>query len=300
MMPAMASAEVPAQHQGVRVSRARNFDSLDIPAVEVQTAALATPIDVASSNMSPVVLEAAAPPADTGRRPQIALVIDDAGLDVAAAERVIALPVLLTLAILPYADAAAPLAARAQASGHDVLLHMPMEPVGLADPGPNALRIGLSDADLQARMRWAMSRVPGAIGLNNHMGSRFTADPRALRVALAAISHDNPLFLDSLTTAHSRGGAVASRLGLRSLERDIFLDHDLAATSIRARLDDAANLARQNGFAVVIGHPHAVTLDTLESWLADPAAAGIEFVTAGDLADRLYIAEPGLQASLSK
>ncbi|WP_291842520.1 divergent polysaccharide deacetylase family protein [Maricaulis sp.] len=299
-MPAMASADAPAQHQGVRVSRARNFDSLDLPVVGGQTAALATPIDVASSNMSPVLPESAVPSTDPRRRPQIVLVIDDAGLDVAAAERVIALPVRLTLAILPYAEASGPLAVRARASGHDVLLHMPMEPVGLADPGPNALRIGLSDADLQARMRWAMAQVPGAIGLNNHMGSRFTADPRALRVALAAISHENPLFLDSLTTAASRGGAVASGLGLRSIERDIFLDHDLDTVSIRARLDEAVALARENGFAVVIGHPHTLTLETLEAWLAEPGRSDLDFVTAGELADQLHMAEPGLQASLSE
>lgn len=299
-MPAMASADVPSQHQGVRVSRARNFDSLDAANAAVGNLPLDAVVDVASSDIRPVNALTPVDTPEAPRRPQIVLVIDDVGLDVAAAERVMALPVPTTLAILPYAEASASLSVQAAAIGHDVLLHMPMEPVGLADPGPNALRIGLSDADLQARLRWSMARVPGAIGLNNHMGSRFTADPGALRIALAAISDEDPLFLDSLTTADSRGSAVAAGLGLRALERDIFLDHDRDAASILARLAEAADLARRDGHAVIIGHPHAITLETLETWLSGPEAQELAFVTAGDLADQLFAAEPGLQASIAE
>lgn len=298
--PATASAELPPRHQGVRVTRARNFDSLESAEPGVETSALAAPVEVAASNMSPVIIAAESETLSVDGPARLVLVIDDVGLDVDAAQRVLALPVPVTVAILPYAEAAAPLSALARQSGHDVLLHMPMEPVGLADPGPNALRIGLSDIDLQARMRWAMAQVPGAVGLNNHMGSRFTADPRALRVALSAISHDDPVFLDSLTTAHSRGGAVASGLGLRTLQRDIFLDHDLDAAAIRARLDEAAERARDTGYAVMIGHPHDLTLAVLEAWLSSDAVADLEFVTTSALADSLFVAEPGLQASLTE
>lgn len=298
--PASASAEVPSRHQGIRVTGARNFDSLESEAPSVETAVLAAPIDNTASNMSPVVMAPDNAPTPATDKARLVLVIDDVGLDVDAAQRVLALPVPVTVAILPYAEAATPLAALARQAGHDVLLHMPMEPIGLADPGPNALRIGLSDVDLQARMRWAMAQVPGAIGLNNHMGSRFTADPRALRVALSAISYENPVFLDSLTTANSRGGAVAAGLGLRTLARDIFLDHDLNHAAIQARLEEAAQRARDNGYAVMIGHPHDLTLDVLEAWLASDAVSDLEFVTTGALADRLFAAEPGLQASLTE
>ena len=162
-----------------------------------------------------------------------------------------------------------------------------MEPVGLADPGPNALRVGLSDADLQARVRWAMARVPEAVGLNNHMGSRFTADPRAMRVALGALAGHDPLFLDSLTTGESRGRAVADGLGLRTLQRDIFLDHVLAPADIAARLEETEALARSRGWAVAIGHPHPETLDALEAWIEGARARGIEFVTVTALSDQI-------------
>ena len=220
----------------------------------------------------------------------IAIVIDDVGLDVAAAQRAVALDAGITLAILPYADAARRIAGDARAAGHDVLLHMPMEPVGLADPGPNALRVGLSDADIAARTRWAMAQVPGAVGLNNHMGSRFTTDPRAMRVALASVSGQGPLFLDSLTTAASRGRAVAAGLGLRTLERDIFLDHEIDAGAIADRLAEAEELANRRGWAVVIGHPHVQTLDALDAWIDGARARGIELVTVTALSGALETA----------
>ena len=208
--------------------------------------------------------------------PSIALIIDDVGLDAAAAARVLALDAPLTIAILPYAEAAAATALAARAGGRDVLVHVPMEPLGLDDPGPHALRVDLSDRDLRARIRWAMARVPGAIGLNNHMGSRFTGDPRALRVALGAIADQGPLFIDSMTIADSRGYAVAEGLGLPVLRRDIFLDHVIEAGAIRARLAEAETLARAQGHAVLIGHPHDATLEALESWIGEARAAGFD------------------------
>ena len=164
---------------------------------------------------------------------------------------------------------------------------MPMEPVGLADPGPNALRVGMSDSDLQARVRWAMSRVPEAVGLNNHMGSRFTADPRAMRVALSAVADRQPLFLDSLTTGESRGQAVAAGLGLNALQRDIFLDHVQTPAEVTARLDEAEALARSRGWAIAIGHPHDTTLDVLEAWIAGARERGVEFVTVTTLSGQI-------------
>ena len=249
----------------------------DLPAaMAIETAELTLPIPVSAT-----------PAALAPRRPRIALVIDDVGLDQAAAARVLALEAALTIAILPYADAAAATARTAQAGGRDVLVHVPMEPLGLDDPGPHALRVDLEDADLRARIRWAMARVPGAVGLNNHMGSRFTRDPRALRVALAAIAEQAPLFVDSMTTADSRGVAVAQGLGLPVLQRDIFLDHVIETGAIHARLVEAETLARSQGYAVLIGHPHAVTLDALESWIGQAEEAGFEFLTVTTLSAQL-------------
>lgn len=282
--PAAGAAPAP-RHQAVEVQSLRHF----APLGGQGGTALPPPVEVASAADPVPVLPDTAAPAPAPRAPRIAIVIDDVGPDRAAAARAIALTAPVSIAILPYADASAAVSADAATAGHDVLLHMPMEPLGLADPGPNALRAGLSDAGLQARMLWAMARVPEAIGLNNHMGSRFTRDPRALRVALSAIADRNPVFLDSLTTGDSRGHGVARGLGLRALERDVFLDHVVDAESIAARLHEAEALARRRGWAVAIGHPHETTLEILEAWMSQARARGIEFVgiaaLSGELAD---------------
>tara|TARA_R110000868_G_scaffold208192_5_gene457634 strand:+ start:1105 stop:2067 length:963 start_codon:yes stop_codon:yes gene_type:complete len=260
----------------------------DLPAATaIDTAEVVLPIPVSAAAVTP-------------QRPRIALIIDDVGLDTEAAARVLALDAALTVAILPYADAASATARLAEAGGRDVLVHVPMEPLGLDDPGPHALRVDLSDADLRARIRWAMARVPGAVGLNNHMGSRFTRDPRAMRIALGAIAEQAPLFIDSMTTADSRGLAVAQGLGLPVLQRDIFLDHVIEAGAIRARLAEAEALARSQGHAVLIGHPHDLTLDALESWIGEAREAGFEFVTVTTLSAQLARSPaPQISASIA-
>lgn len=258
-------------------------------AVPVMAADVVLPVPVSTS---PVV---AAPV-----RPRLALIIDDVGLDPGAAARVLALGAPLTIAVLPYADQAAAIARTAEAGGRDVLVHVPMEPLGLEDPGPHALRVDLDDADLRARIRWAMARVPGAVGLNNHMGSRFTADPRALRIALSAIAGQGPLFVDSMTTAESRGLAVADGLGLAALRRDVFLDHVIEADAIHERLAEALELARTQGYAVMIGHPHEATLAALETWVVAAQGEGFDFVTVTQLSRQIEAERaPQITASAS-
>ncbi|WP_300529738.1 divergent polysaccharide deacetylase family protein [Maricaulis sp.] len=238
-------------------------------------------------------------PAIPAARPRIALVIDDVGLDLAAVDRLADLPVPLTSAILPYAEHSVQVAREMRQAGHDVLVHMPMEPVGLADPGPNALRIGLSEADIEARILWGLARVPGAVGINNHMGSRFTRDAEAMRLALSAVPDEAGLFLDSVTTSQSRGALVARGLGLNVLERDLFLDHVQDASAIEARLADAEALAELRGWALVIGHPHDVTLDALEAWIDGAQARGIDFITVSELVQHTRPDQPQAQIQAS-
>jgi polysaccharide deacetylase 2 family uncharacterized protein YibQ len=218
-----------------------------------------------------------APAVEPDSRPVIALVIDDAGVDPALTRRAMALGIPLTLSFLPYAETTPELARSAGQAGFDVFLHMPMEPVGLEDPGPGALTRYLSPAETAARMEWALSRVPGAIGFNNHMGSALTADATAMRAALAPVAGSELIFLDSLTTGRSRAAAVAQGLGLTTLRRDVFIDHD--PSRIAESLDALAAQARRDGRAIAIGHPRTVTLSELEAWLADPANQDVRFVT---------------------
>lgn len=201
-------------------------------------------------------------------RPSIALVIDDLGSDVEATRRAIHLPAAVTLSFLPYPVATPGLAHDAEQVGHQVLVHVPMEPEGRDDPGPHALLTGLSAEEIARRLSWALARVPGFSGVNNHMGSRFTADRTALVPVVEMLADRHIFFLDSKTTPNSVVVALAHAFGVASAARDVFLDDEQTEGSVDAQLALTERIARAQGIAIAIGHPHATTLTALEKWLA--------------------------------
>jgi polysaccharide deacetylase 2 family uncharacterized protein YibQ len=213
-------------------------------------------------------------------RPMIALVIDDLGSDVPATRRAIRLPAGVTLSFLPYPDATPALAHRARDAGHQILVHVPMEPEGRDDPGPHALLTELGAGENAARLDWALARVPGFSGINNHMGSRFTAERSALLPVVETLADRHVFFLDSRTTPRSVVIPLAHAFGVASAGRDVFLDDEHSAGSVGSELALAERVAREQGVAIAIGHPHAATLSALEDWLAH--LQGFEIVPVGD------------------
>lgn len=221
-----------------------------------------------------------APPLKTppGGRPQIAIVIDDLGLRHAESRRAVDLPGPLTLAFLPYGQSIAALSERARANGHEVIVHLPMEPEGRSDPGPEALRLGLGAGELEKRLTWNLAHVPGHVGVNNHMGSAMTENAAAMELVLGRLRQDGGYFLDSRTTARSTARAIAARISLPYAERDVFLDNDITAAAIERQLAETESLARRYGSAIAIGHPHAQTLKVLEAWLPKAREKGFDLV----------------------
>lgn len=217
---------------------------------------------------------AAAPAADA--RPWIAVVIDDLGLDRKRAFRTVELPGPLTLALMTYAEDLPGLAAKAQARGHELMLHVPMEPQDKGEnPGPQALLVGQDAAEIQRRLRWGLDRFEGFVGINNHMGSKFTAAEPAMRLVLAEVKARGLLFLDSRTSSQTVGARLAGAMGVPHVSRDLFLDVDDRPEAIRGQLDQAEKLARKQGHAVVIGHPHDNTIAALEAWIPKLNGRGI-------------------------
>lgn len=212
-------------------------------------------------------------------RPMIAVVIDDVGLDRPRSRRAMALPAPVTIALMAYAGDAHAQATTARRAGHELIVHLPMEPHnGSENPGPNALLSGLSEGEFARRIEWNLSQFAGYVGVNNHMGSKLTSDPAALEPVMAALKQRGLLFLDSRTTAATRGLAVAHRFGVPAVERNVFIDHDPSPIGVQTALIRVEELAQQNGFAIAIGHPKDVTLDALEAWLPDLKARGFAVV----------------------
>lgn len=212
-------------------------------------------------------------------RPMIAIVIDDAGIDRQRSLQAMTLKGPLTFAFLPYAHDLAAQTAAAYASGHELIVHLPMEPDdGLADPGPNALMTGLDHGEILRRLRWDLARFDGYVGVSNHMGSGFTADSSAMRTVMTELKARGLLFLDSRTTRESVAVRIARDLGVPHAERNVFLDNEVAPEAVRARLAELEQVARQDGFAVGIGHLHDVTLAELARWLPEVEGRGFALV----------------------
>jgi polysaccharide deacetylase 2 family uncharacterized protein YibQ len=198
----------------------------------------------------------------------VALVIDDLGYGLKPLQRLLALELPLTVAVLPHAPQGPALARRAHAQGLEVMLHLPMEPVGYPGlkPGPGALLSGMSRPEIKAVLARDLETVPFAVGVNNHMGSLFSRYPRLLEPALRQIKKRGLYYLDSFTAADSQGMATARRLGLATGRRHVFLDHRATKDSIGQQMERLLRLARQRGRAIAIAHPHPVTFQALGKW----------------------------------
>lgn len=200
--------------------------------------------------------------------------IDDLGQNPARDRRVLALPGPVALSILPDTPHARELAEAAHSAGKTVMLHLPMDPAG----GPYAWHPGLATAELEKRLDAALQRVPHARGLNNHMGSRMTQQRPAMAWLMQRLLREHRFFIDSRTSAATVAAAEAQKAGLASLSRDIFLDDDQSPAAVAAQFDAALRLARKQGSALMIGHPHPATLELLERELPRLKQQGFELI----------------------
>jgi polysaccharide deacetylase 2 family uncharacterized protein YibQ len=212
-------------------------------------------------------------------RPMIAILIDDVGVARHNTELVMALDPSVTLSFMTYAGDAPAQVAAARTRGHEIMLHLPMEPLDHGDnPGPNALVVGLPAAELERRIGWGLGRFEGFVGVNNHMGSRFTANREGMAALMAALKQRGLLFVDSRTTASSVGAEMARLHGVPAASRDVFLDNEVDAGDIEARLAETERRARAQGAAIAIGHPHPETIATLRRWIPQAQARGFVLV----------------------
>jgi polysaccharide deacetylase 2 family uncharacterized protein YibQ len=220
----------------------------------------------------------------TGGKPMIAIVIDDMGIDKADAARVISLPGPLTIAFMSYATELAAQAQAARAAGDEIWMHIPMEPLdGEIDAGPNVLKVNLPPDEIRRRLDWALARLPGIVGVNNHMGSKFTQSGPGMAVVMEELRARGLAFLDSRTIASTVASQVAGQVGVPHIDRDVFIDNDESVEAVLRQLEETEHVAQRKGFALAIGHPHPTTIAALQQWLPTLRAKGFVLVPASAL-----------------
>lgn len=292
---AAAAGLVPADHRAAsasdETSRSPAYEE-SLPAETYEPANAATADQPPPTSHRPVTPPAARPngtpldePAwrrfaatapERDGRPMVAVVVDDLGMDRRRTARTIGLAGPLTLSFLPYAGDLPEQTARARGGGHELLVHVGMEPTsGSVDPGPNVLLTGLAAEETRRRLIWGLERFGGYVGINNHMGSRFTADAAGMAVVMEELHGRGLLYLDSRTTPATVGPEAARQAGVPFAERSVFLDPLGGVATVKDQLAEAEGVARRRGVVVAIGHPHDATLDALEAWLPGLEARGL-------------------------
>ena len=224
------------------------------------------------------------PPGSTGA-PRIALVIDDLGRSVQDVHRLRRLGVTLSYAVLPFESRTEAVVRELRSLGEEVLCHLPMEAKGGANPGPGALRLSMSRGELKQTTEAALGAVPGAVGVNNHMGSAVAADREAMAEVLEVIAEHGLFFLDSRTAADTVGYSLARSRGLPAAERQVFLDTYRETGFIRDQFRALLAAARARGGAIGIAHPHEETLAVLAEEIPRARAEGFHFVAVSELVD---------------
>jgi len=220
-------------------------------------------------------------PSQTDARPvRVAIVIDDLGTDPKALNAILELDAPVSVAVLPQLPRSAETASRALSAGRDVLLHLPMQPRGGSDRGlgPGAIKEGMDGDAIRDTLAKDLSTVPGAVGVNNHMGSAVTEEMVPMEAVMDVLGRRGLFFLDSKTSSSSEAVAAAREKGVRVSARDVFLDNVDDPAAIKGQFERMVELAKRNGDAIAIGHPRPATLSVLKKELPALAARGVKVV----------------------
>lgn len=216
--------------------------------------------------------------------PRLAIILDDMGYDQAAANAVFGLPFRLTVSVLPNLPLSSAVADQAYRRGDQVLLHLPMQPQSAgAAHERDQLTVGMGAGLVGATLAEMLRTVPHAVGVNNHEGSRATADPALMRALMESLRADGLFFVDSRTTAQTVAYTEAEDAGVAAASRNVFLDDVASQGAILKQLDLAARDAVTRGSAIAIGHPRPATIAALAKGVPRLKDRGVRLAPASEL-----------------
>ena len=220
------------------------------------------------------------PSLQAGLRPKIAIVIDDLGGENHISQELLHWNLPLTFSILPFTPYSKTLASEAHQKGREVILHLPMEPRGYPEikPGEGVLLEEMDEEKLLRQLSKDIEAVPYIKGVSNHMGSRLMEDPEKVKIILSELRRRGLFFLDSRTTPQTVGLQTAESIGLKAMERTLFLDHSSNEADVKHQLERLIEISLSTGKAIGIGHPHPSTIKSLKEMIPKIQEKGIDIV----------------------
>jgi hypothetical protein len=226
-----------------------------------------------------------APQGRDGAQGQLAVIIDDMGSNLQQARALAGIGLPMTFSIIPGLKSDRDVAGFAARSGIETMIHIPMQSKGWPKLRleANGLLLSMDEASIREHLGDYARQIPTAIGVNNHMGSEFTEHEDKMRVVLEVLKGKGLFFIDSVTTPRTVGQSLAREMGVKTGRRDVFLDNEQNSAYIRGQLAQAVRMAKKNGSAIVICHPHPVTIATLTETLPTLAGQGITLVPVSHL-----------------
>jgi uncharacterized protein len=225
-----------------------------------------------------------APAAISVTQPVIAIIIDDLGNSLEEGQQTAALPGPVACAILPHTEFSRQIAELAYAKGKPVMLHLPMESVSDMPLGPGGITLDMTQKEIQDTVRGDLASIPHLVGVNNHEGSLITQHPGDMAWVMQVLAQNPGLFyVDSYTSADSVAYGVAREYGVPAARRNVFLDDTNTEAAVEFQFQRLLKLARQNGFAIAIGHPRPATLAVLARDLPTLVALGVRLVPVSEI-----------------
>ncbi|PHM62383.1 divergent polysaccharide deacetylase family protein [Xenorhabdus ishibashii] len=199
---------------------------------------------------------------------RLAIIIDDVGYRVSEENKILQMPVAVSIAILPNSPYGRKIAEKAHQQGREILIHLPMAPLSKQPLEKNTLHPAMSRNEIARIIQDAIQKVPHAVGMNNHMGSAMTSNFGGMEKVMQVLSHHHLYFLDSVTIGNTQVTKAAMGSTVPVIRRNVFLDNIQTEAETRHQLNRAIALARKRGSAVAIGHPHPTTIRALQQAIA--------------------------------
>ena len=212
---------------------------------------------------------------------RVSIVIDDLGENYKIFKKLLAMHTPFTFSILPFQTHSIRIANEAYEKGREVILHLPLEPKDSFNNSINhgTLLTSMRKEQLLAQLERNINAVPHISGVSSHMGSKFTEDKAKMEILLKAIKEKGLYFLDSRTTKKTVGYALAKNMGIKTAQRDLFIDNDKDPLSIEEQLKSILPLAKNiGGNTIAIGHPYPPTINALEKTIPILEERGIKIV----------------------